>query len=169
MKRHGVVTVLDPNIRPLYLKDKPDFKPRLLKWISEADILKASDDDLAWITGETDVGQALQKLPYNKNGLVVITEGAKGARALWREEVAVAGFKVEVAETTGCGDAFMAGMMHGLTPFADDLAQLDIPALREILRFANACAAIVATRRGAANSMPRLEEVEAFLRSRSIS
>jgi fructokinase len=165
MKKHRVVTVLDPNIRPLYLKDKPGFKPRLLEWISQVDVLKASDDDLAWITGETGVERGLQKLPCNKNRLVVVTEGAKGARALWRGQTASApGFEVEVAETTGCGDAFMAGMMYRLTPFADDrLTRLDIPALEEILRFANACAAIVATRRGAANSMPRLQEVETFL------
>jgi fructokinase len=166
MREQGVVTVLDPNIRPLYLRDKRDFKPRLLKWISQVDILKASDDDLAWITGESDVEEG--QLPYNKNGLVVVTKGAKGARALWRGQVvSVPGFKVEVAETTGCGDAFMAGMMYRLTPFADDrLAGLGLSELKEILRFANACAAIVATRRGAANSMPRLPEVETFLRNR---
>ncbi|MDR1375951.1 MAG: carbohydrate kinase [Synergistaceae bacterium] len=169
MKERGVVTVLDPNIRPLYLKDKPNFKPRLLKWSSEVDLLKASDDELAWITGEAHVDGGLQKLPYNKNGLVVVTEGAKGARALWRGQTSsVSGFEVDVAETTGCGDAFMAGMMYKLAPFADErLARLDISDLGELLRFANACAAIVAARRGAANSMPRLEEVETFLRERT--
>ncbi|MDR1977317.1 MAG: carbohydrate kinase [Synergistaceae bacterium] len=166
LKEQGVVTVLDPNIRPLYLKDKPDFKPRLLEWISEVDILKSSDDDLTWITGEDDVERGIRKLTYNKNGLVVVTEGAKGARALWRgQAVSVPGFEVRVAETTGCGDAFMAGMMYRLASFAEHpLDKLDMPGLNEILRFANACAAIVATRRGAANSMPTLQEVETFLR-----
>jgi fructokinase len=168
MEKRGAVTVLDPNIRPLYLKDKPGFRPRLLEWISKVDVLKLSDDDLTWITGESVVEQGLEKLPFNKKGLVIVTEGAKGARALWHgQELSVAGFRVEVAETTGCGDAFMAGVMDRLVPFADDrLARLDRAQLEEILRFANACAAIVATRRGAANSMPRLKEVEEFLEAR---
>ncbi len=168
MKRDGIVTVMDPNIRPLYLKDKPDFKPRLLEWISEVDVLKLSDDDLAWITGKQDVEQGLFELPYNRDGLLIVTEGARGARVFWRgEQASVPGFRVEVAETTGCGDAFMAGVMFQLVPFADEkLDLLDIPDLKEILRFANACAAIVATRRGAANSMPELPEVEAFLTAR---
>ena len=102
---------------------------------------------------------------------MIVTEGSKGARVVWRgEQASVPGFKVEVAETTGCGDAFMAGVMFQLVPFADQkLALLDIPDLKEILRFANACAAIVATRRGAANSMPELAEVEAFLKAQDYS
>ncbi|MDR1378776.1 MAG: carbohydrate kinase [Synergistaceae bacterium] len=167
MKSAGVVTVLDPNIRPLYLKDKPSFKPRLLEWISEVDVLKLSDDDLTWITGKNDTTKGLDALPANESGLLIVTEGSKGARARWhKQEISIPGFKVEVNETTGCGDAFMAGVMYKLMPLADTrLAKLDMPQLADILRFSNACAAIVATRRGAANSMPRLEEVEFFLKA----
>jgi len=58
----------------------------------------------------------------------------------------------------------MAGFIYKLTPLADDkLAGLDLVSLLDTMRFSSACAAIVATRRGAANSMPRLEEVEEFL------
>ena len=174
MKAAHVLTVLDPNIRPLYLNDKPDFKPLLMELIPEVDVLKMSDDDLAWITGEKDVAKGIGVLPYNKDGLVVVTEGPKGARALWRgQETSVPGFEVDVTETTGCGDAFMAGVMHRLTLLADDasnnLVGLEAAQLEDILRFSNACAAIVATRLGAANSMPRLEEVEKFLRLRKNS
>ncbi len=167
MKSAGVATVLDPNIRPLYLKDKPDFRSRLSEWIGEVDVLKLSDDDLAWITGREGVEAGLATLPLNREGLVVVTEGPRGARAILRgrEAAKVPGFSVKVAETTGCGDSFLAGLMFRLVPFAEaGLKTLEEGHLRDILRFANACAAIVATRRGAANSMPILSEVEAFLR-----
>jgi fructokinase len=165
MKKQNVLTVLDPNIRPLYLKDKTDFRDCLLKWIAQVDVLKMSDDDLTWITREKTVEAGLEKLPCNKNGLVIVTEGAGGAFALWHGQKTTApAFKVQVAETTGCGDAFMAGVMYKLVPFAEDrLKRLDLPKLQNILRFANACAALVATRYGAANSMPSLHEVEELL------
>ena len=169
MKAHGVLTAMDPNIRPLYLKDKPDFRTRLHGWISEVDVLKLSDDDLFWITGTDDVERAVAALPRNENSLRVVTRGSKGASAYWRgHRISSPGFAVTVAETTGCGDAFMAGLLYRLAPFADEMpARLDVPGLEKILRFANACAAIVATRRGAANSMPRMEEVEAFLEAQA--
>ena len=165
MKQEGVLTVLDPNIRPLYLKDKEDLKPRLLECISEVDVLKLSDDDLSWITGKNDIRQGLEALPINPRGLVVVTAGADGAYGLWRgAEIHANGFKVNVIETTGCGDAFLAGLIFCLVPFAKTLALLDALTLKEAMIFANACAAIVATRRGAANSMPRLAEVQDFLK-----
>jgi fructokinase len=80
--------------------------------------------------------------------------------------VKTSAFGVDVAETSGCGDAFMAGVMFHLSKYVEDGQTLpDESQLPEILRFANACAAIVATRRGAANSMPTLDEVTRFLSS----
>lgn len=168
MKREGVLTVLDPNIRPLYLRDKVGFKPRLLECVSEVDVLKLSDDDLSWITGKNDIKQGLEALPINPQGLVVVTSGAGGACALWRGvEIQADGFQVNALDTTGCGDAFLAGLIFRLVPVATSLALLDKLMLKEAMNFANACAAIVATRYGAANSMPRLAEVLAFLEAHS--
>ena len=165
MKQEGVLTVLDPNIRPLCLKGNVNFKMRLLECISEVDVLKLSDDDLSWISGKNDIKQGLRELPINPQGLVVVTAGANGAYGFWRgEEIHVDGFDVNVMDTTGCGDAFLAGLMLGLVPFAQSLTLLDDLALKEAMTFANACAAIVATRRGAANSMPQLTEVLHFLK-----
>lgn len=168
MKQGGVLTVLDPNVRPLCLKDKEDFMSRLWECISEVDVLKLSDDDLSWITGKSDIRQGVKALPMNLQGLVIVTLGADGAYGFWQgEEIHVDGFKVNVLETTGCGDAFLAGLIFNLVPFAKSLVLLDALALKEAMCFANACAAIVATRYGAANSMPRLAEVLGFLRKHS--
>ncbi|NLL37332.1 MAG: carbohydrate kinase [Fretibacterium sp.] len=165
MKRAGVLTALDPNIRPLYLRDKPHFRPRLLEWISQVDVLKLSDDDLAWTSERSGVEEGLAALPLNPDGLVIVTEGARGARALWQgRTVRVPGFAVKVAETTGCGDSFLAGTLFCLAPLAS-LSCLDEAKLVETLRFSCACSALVASRRGAANAMPSLEETEAFLRA----
>jgi fructokinase len=100
--------------------------------------------------------------------LVILTLGSKGAEIYRDSErlVGVPGFSVKVVETTGCGDSFMAATLAklaGKTP--KEIAGLTPAQLEPIARFANAAAAIVATRYGAAEANPTAEEVESFLAS----
>jgi fructokinase len=167
MRAGGVLTVLDPNVRPLYVNARPIYKKRLKYLIPLVDVLKLSDDDLAWLTGTRMIEDGISRLGYNHAGLVIVTEGAKGARAIWRgETIRVPCPDVEVAETTGCGDAFIAGVISKLAPLErSGVAEMTPVFLKNTLVWANACASIVATRYGAANSMPRVPEVEEFMRS----
>jgi len=111
------------------------------------------------------VDEGLAKLETNPAGLVIVTEGPRGARASWRgETVHVSCPDVEVAETTGCGDSFIAGVLSKLAPLGrSGLADMSHKFLNNTLAFANACASIVSTRYGAANSMPRPTEVDEFM------
>ncbi|MDR1651696.1 MAG: carbohydrate kinase [Synergistaceae bacterium] len=165
MRASGVMTVLDPNVRPLYVADKPVFKKRISYLIPLVDVLKLSDDDLFWLTGARTVEEGLARLNCNHAGLVIVTEGSRGARAVWRGETISAPCPcVEVAETTGCGDAFIAGVISKLAPLGRmGLADMTPFSLKNTLIWANACASIVASRYGAANSMPRTNEVEEFI------
>ena len=170
MRASGVLTVLDPNVRPQYIENKPIFKKRMNYLIPLVDVLKLSDDDLTHITDSRGVEESLAKLDTNPAGLVIVTEGAKGARALWRgETVRVPGPEVEVAETTGCGDAFIAGILSKLAPLGrSGLADVSVKFLKNTIEFANACAAIVATRYGAANAMPHPLEVDEFMQEQKM-
>ncbi|MDR3254420.1 MAG: carbohydrate kinase [Synergistaceae bacterium] len=165
MRSGGVMTVLDPNVRPLYVEARPVFRERITSLMKIVDVLKMSDDDLRWIAGDGAVEDCLDRLGLNHAGLVIVTEGGKGARAVWRgETIKVPGYSVEVAETTGCGDSFMAGFISKLAPLGrSGFENMTTDFLRDALVWANACAAIVATRRGAAGAMPRRPEVEEFL------
>jgi len=165
MRANGILTVLDPNVRPLYVESKPIYKKRMNYLIPLVDVLKLSDDDLMHLTDSRNVEEGLAKLEINPAGLVIVTEGAKGARALWRGEVMhVPCPRVEVAETTGCGDSFVAGVLWKLAPLGrSGLADMSVKFLKNTLEFSNACAAIVATRYGAANAMPYPQEVEEFM------
>ncbi len=165
LRAAGATAILDPNVRPLYVDTRPAYRERLARLMPQADVLKLSDDDLAWITGTRDVEAGLAALPHNPGGLLILTEGPRGARAIWRDEtIRSEAFAVEIAETTGCGDAFLAGTIAKLASLGDDpMQKIDPPFVAGLLRYACACAAIVATRRGAAESMPRADEVEAFL------
>jgi fructokinase len=165
MRASGVMTVLDPNVRPFYVADKPIFKKRVLYLTPLVDVLKLSDDDLFWLTGTRTVEEGLTKLDRNHAGLVIVTEGRKGARAIWRGETIFAPCPdVEVADTTGCGDSFIAGALSKLAPLGRvGLADMTPHFIKNTLIWANACASIVAARYGAASSMPRAAEVEEFI------
>ena len=167
MRANGVLTVLDPNVRPLYVNDRPIYKKRLKYLIPLVDVLKLSDDDLAWLTGTRIIEEGVSRLGCNHAGLVIVTEGPKGARAIWRgETIRVPCPDVEVAETTGCGDSFIAGVISKLAPLErNGVAEMTPVFLKNTLAWANACASIVATRYGAANSMPYAPEVEEFMRN----
>ena len=74
---------------------------------------------------------------------------------------------MEVVETMGCGDAFMAGIIYRLYNIGrNDLDSVDVNTLEDIGRFSNAMAALVATRYGASISMPTMDEVQEMLQRR---
>jgi sulfofructose kinase len=105
----------------------------------------------AMLTGESDPERALRKLRRWNPGLLCMTLGAGGAAALDGDRFYLSpAIKVTTIDTTAAGDVFRAGLIYGLLqswPVAD------------MLRFANAAAAISCTRRGAIASVPSLEEV----------
>ena len=109
------------------------------------------------ITGERDPERALRKLRPLNEGLLVMTRGDQGAVALGGDTFHVApAFEVEAVDATGAGDVFRAGFIYGL------LHKWPVP---DMLRFANATAALSCTKLGAIPSVPTLTEVQALLGS----
>jgi sugar/nucleoside kinase (ribokinase family) len=107
------------------------------------------------LTGEADPETALRRLRQRHPGLLCVTLGARGAAALDGDRFLFQpGFAVDAVDTTGAGDVFRAGFIY---------ATLRGDALADVLRFACAAAAVSCTRRGAINSVPALEDVEALL------
>ena len=107
------------------------------------------------ITGEADDERALRKLRRHHDGRLCVTLGPRGSMMLVGDDLYVEpGFTVTAVDTTGAGDVFRAGFIHGLLSGA---------APRDILRFANAAAALSCTRAGALDSVPTLAEVDQFM------
>ena len=93
---------------------------------------------------------------------MAVTEGDRGATIHTAEwAVGIGGFAVEVVDTVGCGDAFMASLLAGL--LARDLDRLDRAAVREIGAHASAAGAVLATRAGAMARMPTPEEIDRLI------
>ena len=75
----------------------------------------------------------------------------------------VPAFDVKVLDTTGSGDAFVAGLAYGLSDLSVPVQELERAELRQMVAFANACGALAATRVGAMSALPTLAAVEGLL------
>ena len=156
MKREAKSRVisLDPNIRPGMIKDRSRHMARLTRMIAMADIVKVSDEDVAWMTGKDDAKAAARKWLKLGAKLVIVTRGAKGVEAFTGTySVSRPAEKVKVADTVGAGDTFTAGMLAALRAMKlldkKKLAGLSEANLATALGFAARAAAITCSRPGA--------------------
>ena len=166
-KESGVLVSFDPNLRPPLWKSLEDAKEQAAYGFSQCDILKISDNEIQWFTGEEEFDAGIRKLRNQYDiPLIMLSMGRGGSRAYYKDlSVEAAPFlQDKTIETTGAGDTFGACCLHYVLKYG--LEHLDEEKLAEMLTFANAAASIVTTRKGALRVMPGVEEVETFIESR---
>lgn len=164
-KEAGALISFDPNLRePLW--DSLDNAKEQVRWgLGKCDVLKISDNEIQWLTGENDFTAGVKKIREEfPIPLILVSMGRDGSRAYYGDHyVEVAPFlQKNTIETTGAGDTFCACVLnyvleHGLEALTDEQ-------LKEMLTFANAAASIITTRKGALRVMPTREEVLDFLK-----
>lgn len=160
-KESGAVISFDPNLRPPLWKSLEDAKEQTAFGFSQCDVLKISDNEIQWFTGEEDYDEGIKKLRSQYNiPLILLSMGKEGSRAYYKDlRVEVGALLQEnTIETTGAGDTFGGCCLHFVLKYG--LEHLDEEKLKEMLRFANAAASIVTTRKGALRVMPSEEEIE---------
>jgi fructokinase len=159
----GLLISYDPNLRLALWPDAEAAKTGMLSVWEQASIIKVSEEELTFLTGETDSAKAVEKLWHKDLQLLVVTLGKDGCAYFTPTyQGRVSGFPVKPVDTTGAGDGFVAGLLRGLLIYPDALA--DENALRTVCRFANAVGALTTTQRGAIPALPTLPDVETFLR-----
>ena len=166
-KENGAIVSFDPNLRPPLWKSLDDAKEQVAYGLTQCDVLKISDNEIQWFTGEEDYDAGIAKLREQYNiPLVLLSMGRDGSRAYYKDiRVEVAPFLQEnTIETTGAGDTFGGSCIHYVPKYGLD--NLDEDKLKEMLTFANAAASIITTRKGALRVMPTVEEVEELIKSR---
>ena len=163
-KEHGAILSYDPNLREALWDDLEEARKQISFGLEHCDILKISDNEVQWLTGEDDYDKGIRSIQERYDiPLILLSMGKDGSRAYTKEVRAewAAYLQSGTIETTGAGDTFCACVLnyileHGWKAFSQE-------ELEEMLQFANAAASIVTTRKGALRVMPGKEEVEALI------
>ena len=150
----GKLIMLDPNIRPGFIRDEAAYRARIDRLIGLAHVVKLSDEDLFWLMGQGDIAEKAAAVRALGPRLVLVTQGARGARAIGAGiDVEVPAPQVTVVDTVGAGDTFNAAFLAALAQrealSPDAVAALGNGELTEALAFATRAAALSVTRAGA--------------------
>jgi fructokinase len=170
--RASAMLSYDLNIRPAIMGGRKSLRERVENLVARVDIVKASDEDVAWLYPSLPVQRVLEHWLALGARMAVLTCGAQGARAITAgTAVDVAAPPANLRDTIGAGDSFMSGLLAALDDLGvlgragrDSLPTLGDQRLREILDFAVRCATVTVTREGA--DPPRRADVACYAGSR---
>ena len=153
--------ILDVNWRPMFWQNEAEALPLIKQLWQYVDFLKLAAEEAQWLFNTQDAGAIAHRL-NSVEGVLVSDGDAPVSYCLSDNEGKVNPAKVKVEDTTGAGDAFLAGFIHQLCHYGNQKLQ-DPQVAAKIVRYACAVGGLTATRSGAIAAQPTLEEVEAFL------
>ncbi|MEO1003221.1 MAG: carbohydrate kinase [Cyanobacteria bacterium J06638_7] len=166
----GVAVAVDVNWRPTFWDPAADPASgpgahqllRCRPLLEQAALIKCAREEALWFCGSDDPALLSAALPGRP--AVVVTDGAKPVRwCCGGARGAMAPLPVTPVDTTGAGDAFTAGLLHGLCARPELLKGTDAPAVEQLIRFAGACGALVCQGSGSIDPQPSAAEVQARL------
>lgn len=167
-KEKGAVLSFDPNLREPLWDSLDAAREQISYGMSQCDILKISDNEIQWFTGEQDYDKGVAYLQSKYSiRLILVSMGKEGSRAYMDGKcVTVSPFLQEhTIETTGAGDTFCACVLHYV--LEQGLREYSEEELKAMLTFANAAASLITTRKGALRVMPEKNEIEELAQTRN--
>ena len=159
-KEAGCLISFEPNLREPLWDSLETAKEQVLYGLKYCDILKISDNEIQWLTGEEDFTAGVEKIRQIREiPLILVSMGRNGSRAYYGETMVEAApfLREDTVETTGAGDTFCANVLNFVLEHG--LEGLTKQQLGEMLTWANAAASIITTRKGALKVMPTREEI----------
>lgn len=169
-KESGSLISFDPNLRLALWDNIKELTEIFEAGVQFADILKISDEELEFISGISDPEIGTKKLfeKYNTS-IILVTLGDKGCFYRKANQIGkIEAYRVNTVDTTGAGDAFLGAFLYKLCETKRSIHQLDVKEIEEMIDFANASGALVASKKGSIFATPSLETIEQF-RGRSKS
>jgi fructokinase len=160
----GALISFDVNYRPTLWNGPAEARDRVTPAVQGAHLLKVNEAELVLMTGSQDLDVATRLLLAQGPALVVVTLGPEGSYFRTAEGgEQVPAFHVDTVDATGCGDAFIAGLLWQLVRSGHWRDQLTREKLRTSLRYANAVGALTALKQGVIPALPTAVEVDRFL------
>ena len=160
-KESGARITFDPNIRLSIWESPEQAREVVLQALTLADILKISEDDFQFLFPGMDEREACEQI-YLENGteMIVITRSDRGCYAYVNQDSYLSSaYDVDVVDTTGSGDAFLAGIIFNIMKLNKNVHDLSSVEITVMLDFANAVGSLVCTRPGAIAAFPTPEEI----------
>ncbi|WP_162652791.1 carbohydrate kinase [Lentilitoribacter sp. Alg239-R112] len=148
------VISLDPNIRISFIKDAEKHRARIKRMAEASDIIKVSDEDLAWIAETSNERSQIDQWLSASASIVIITRGGDGADVYTKNyHFNSPAIKTTIVDTVGAGDTFNAGLLSGLKRAnllrKDKLVSIGQDDLEKAVHLANKVASITVSRAGA--------------------
>lgn len=155
--RPSATVSFDPNVRPALIDDDAAARGRIERLVERCDVVKVSDEDLRWIEPNRTPKQTARTWLGLGPSIVAVTLGDQGAFAVCEAGTArIAAMPVEVVDTVGAGDAFMAGILDALWTLdllgaerRRALRAVGLDALHSMLHTAALSSALTVSRAGA--------------------
>ncbi len=160
-QKNNLIISYDPNLRLSLWKSESDAKKVILELMEYADIVKISEEEFEFLTGEKDFYTHAKafKEKYNIT-LLFVTLGPKGAYySLGDYSDTLETYDVKVVDTTGSGDSFMGACLFKLSTINKKLTDISNDEMKSIIDFANASGSMAATKKGGIPSIPTNDEV----------
>lgn len=165
--KQGVPICFDPNLRLSLWDDEEKLKQTVQDFIPYANILKISDEEVEFITGHTNIEDALPTLFAHRCELVIYTMGKDGVSLYTRDgqKVYVPGYQIQVVDTTGAGDSFIGAFLYKVLQEDRAVSSYTMEDYVSFLQFSNAYAAYTTTKEGALSAMATKEEISTFIKT----
>ena len=167
-KEKGVTVSFDVNARYNFWRDINELKKTIIDFLPCADFVKVTDDELAFITSESDEKKAARMLfeIAQDAKLLFVTKGSKGS-TVYDRDLKNLNYPAKgdvVVDTTGAGDCYVGSIIYKLLK---NEAALTLQGIADAAEFAVAACAYVISEKGAAAAMPTLDKVNALLNKKA--
>jgi fructokinase len=163
----GALISFDVNYRPTLWKSPAEAYDKVMEIVPNVNLLKVNEAELKLLTGSQDLDAGSQSLLERGPDLCVVTLGPGGSFFRIAEGGEhIPAFVVDTVDATGCGDAFIAGLLCQLVAGGDWRESLSVTRMRQILRYANGVGALTSLAQGVIPALPTAASVDEFLTTR---
>lgn len=162
-KDTGTCISYDPNLRLMLWDNADDAKHWIWEVMPYADVVKISEEEWEFITGDHELADGIKHILGLGVKLLIVTLGERGCYYTnGKVDGYVDGYAVDVVDTLGAGDAFVAAMLAQLMK-QTDLASMTKDELDDIMRYANAAGALATQKVGVIPALPTQADIVQFL------